>query len=288
MIAIFKREFRSYFHSMIGYVFLAFMLCFIGIYFIMANVLSGYPFVGAILPNVIFIFMFAFPILTMRSMSEERHTKTDQLLLTSPITVPQMVLGKFFGMAAVYGICCLATAILPLIMLMMPYHQTVVDYGCLLAFFLLGCVYIAIGMFISALTESQFIAAVLSIVCFLVMYLAPSLVSFVPNTAAGSFGAFIVIITVIAVIYLIQSRNLYVSLIIEAVGVVAIGLLYRFKTDAFDGLIQKIVNELTLMNPIEMFCGYAMFDLSGIVYYLSLIIFFVVLTVLAVQKRRWN
>ena len=95
MKAIFKREVNSYFESMTGYVFIAFLVAAVGIYFYMINLRDGYPYFSITLNNILFIYMVAIPVLTMRSMAEEKRSKTDQLLLTSPVSVGKIVLQCF-------------------------------------------------------------------------------------------------------------------------------------------------------------------------------------------------
>ena len=104
MIAITKREFKSSFNSMTGYIFVAIMICFVGIYFMAFNLYSGYPQFAYTLLNMQTVFLFAVPILTMRSMAEERRTKTDQLLMTSPVSLSQVVLGKYLALVGVFAI----------------------------------------------------------------------------------------------------------------------------------------------------------------------------------------
>ena len=94
MKAIYKRELKSYFQSMIGYAFIAFLLAFVGIYFMAYNLNAGYPYFSYALSGVMFMFLVAVPILTMKSFSEERKSKTDQLLLTSPVRLVDVVLGN--------------------------------------------------------------------------------------------------------------------------------------------------------------------------------------------------
>ena len=107
MFAIFKREVRSCFHGMIGYVLTAFLLVASAIYFVALNLGYGLPDFGYYtLYNTIFMLLFYFPVLTMRSFAEERRTRTDQLLLTSPVPVQGIVLGKFFALCVVFALPC--------------------------------------------------------------------------------------------------------------------------------------------------------------------------------------
>ena len=190
MIAIYKRELNSYFNSMIGYVFVAVLVFFTGIYFMAYNVYGGLPQFSYTLYSLMTILMFAMPLLTMKSMAEERRSRTDQLLLTSPVTLTGVVLGKFFAMATVFLIPLALCAFCPLIIAMNGEARLLSDYACLLAFFLMGCVFIAIGMFLSSLTESQIIAAVSTFAVLLVLFLWDDLISFLPSALSSLLSAF--------------------------------------------------------------------------------------------------
>ena len=230
MSAIYKRELSSYFNSMIGYVFIAVLVFFTGIYFMAYNLYSGLPQFSYTLYSLMTILMFAIPLLTMKSMAEERRS---QLLLTAPVSLTGVVMGKFLAMATIFLIPVALCAFCPLIIAMNGEARLLSDYTALLAFFLMGCVFIAIGMFLSSLTESQIIAAVSTFAVLLVLFLWDDLVSFLPSALSSLLSAF------------------------------------SF-TQVFYNFVQ-----------------YSMFDLSGLVLYLSLTFLFLFLTVQTLQKRRW-
>lgn len=190
MKAIYKRELRSYFNSMVGYVFIAALVFFVGIFFLANNLFSGYPKFSATLANVLFILIICISVLTMKSMAEERRSRTDQMLLTYPVSLGGVVLGKYLAMVTVFAIPVALFCLCPLIINATGTAYLAQDYATLLAFFLMGCVFIAVGMFISALTESQIIAAVGTFAVLLVLYFWSSLVSFLPDAAANVLGAF--------------------------------------------------------------------------------------------------
>lgn len=164
MTAIYKRELRAFFTSVMGWVFVAVNLFVIGIYFVVYNLMMGYPTISYVLQSVVLIFNMTIPILTMRSLSEERRNKTDQLILTAPVSVGKIVLGKYFAMVTVIAIPTVFVGITPLILMRAGEFQTGVSYASLLGFFLYGCLALAVGLFLSSLTESVVIAAVLSFV----------------------------------------------------------------------------------------------------------------------------
>ena len=164
MKAIFKRELQAYFKTPVGYIFIGMFLLVAAFFFIMYTLLSAIPTVDSIFYNLLSIFMFLIPILTMRLLSEEKNKKTDQVLLTSPISTTEIVLGKFFAACVVYFIA-LAFTLLFLVVIAfhgeIVYLQTLCSY---LGFILLGACLISIGLFISSLTENQIVAAVVTFV----------------------------------------------------------------------------------------------------------------------------
>lgn len=190
MIAVYKRELRSYFTSMVGYVFIASLVFFVGIFFLANNLFSGYPKFSVTLSGVLLILIICISILTMKSMAEERRSRTDQLLLTYPVSLGGVVLGKYLAMVTVLALPTLLFCLCPLIIEATGTAYLAQDYASLLAFFLIGCVYIAVGMFISSLTESQIIASVGTFAVLLVLYFWSSLISFLPDTISEVLGAF--------------------------------------------------------------------------------------------------
>lgn len=178
MLAIYKRELKSYFHSMTGCVFIAFLVMFTGIYFMAYNLNAGYPYFSYTLSGSLIVFLVGIPLLTMRSFSEERKTKTDQLLLTAPVSLTKVVLGKYFAMVTVLAVPNVIFCLFPLLIKLQGTAYLLVDYSSIAVFFLLGCVYLAIGMFMSSLTESQIIAFISTFGILLLLYLWDGILSF--------------------------------------------------------------------------------------------------------------
>ena len=190
MSAIYKRELNSYFNSMIGYVFIAVLVFFTGVYFMAYNLYNGLPQFSYTLYSLMSTLMFVTPLLTMKSMAEERRSRTDQLLLTAPVSLAGVVMGKFFAMVTVFLVPVVLMAFCPLVIALNGEARLLSDYAALLAFFLMGCVFLAIGMFLSSLTESQIIAAVSTFAVLLVLFLWDDLVSFLPAALSGLLSAF--------------------------------------------------------------------------------------------------
>ena len=190
MRAIYRRELGAYFHSPIGYVYVAVQLLFTGYYFMGYNMSYGYPYFSYTLMSMSVVLLFTVPVLTMRSMADERRSRTDQLLLTAPVSLTGLVLGKYLAMVTVVGIPVGLSIFCPLIIALNGTAHLASDYVALLAFFLLACTFVAVGQFISSLTESQVVAAVGTFAALMALYLWSDLVSFLPTAAQGLLGEF--------------------------------------------------------------------------------------------------
>ena len=288
MAAIYKRELKSYFQCMTGYVFIAFLVLFVGIYFMAYNLMSGYPYFSYTLSGMVTIVMIGIPVLTMRSFADDRKTKTDQLLLTAPVSVPNMVLAKYLSMVTVFAVPVLISCLCPLIIKMNGTAYLKADYASILAFFLLGCVYIAIGMFISSTTESQIIAAVGTFGAILLLLLWPSLVNFLPTSASGSLVGFLILWTLcVVILHRVTSHNL-LAFVLEAAGIVALVGAYVAKKSMFDRALVNLVEKIAVTDVFQNFANNYIFDAGGLIYYVSIIFLLVFLTVQSVEKRRWS
>ena len=288
MAAIYKRELKSYFYSMTGCIFIAFMTLFLGIYFMSYNLGSGYPYFSFSLTGMLSIMMFSIPVPTMRSLSDERRSRTDQLLLTSPVSVTGIVLGKYLSMVTVFGATVLVAALCPLIIMANGTAYLAADYASLLAYFLLGCVYISIGLFLSSLTESQIIAAVSTFGVLLLLFLWPSLMMFLPTTASGCAVGFFLIWTAAVLIILRVTDWAALGFVLEAAGAAVLAVLYFAKPSLLEHSLSDVLGKLAFTDVFQTFVADHILDIGGLLLYVSTIIFFIFLTVLSVEKRRWS
>ena len=288
MRAIYKRELRSYFHSMIGYVFIAFLVAYTGIYFLAYNLNYGYPYFSYVLSGILFVYLVAIPILTMRCFAEDKKNKTDQMLLTAPVSLFEIVLGKYLAMVTVIGIPNVIFSAFPLIIKAQGTAYLKVDYISIGVFFLLGCVYAAIGMFLSALTESQMIAFISTFGILLILYLWNGILSMLPSSAVSGLVGVLIILTLIVVYIYQMTGNIVIAGVIEAVGVIAGVVVYFVKSSLYENLLTKMLGRLALADVFTDITSNSIVDITGIALYLSLIVVFVFLTVQAIQKRRWN
>lgn len=288
MLAIYKRELRSYFQSMVGCVFIAFLMVFTGIYFMAYNLTAGYPYFSYTLAGSLIVFIVGIPLITMRSFAEDRKNKTDQLLLTAPVSLGKVVMGKYLAMVTVIAIPNVIFCLYPLIIKSQGTAYLKVDYISIGVFFLLGCVYAAIGMFLSSLTESQIIAFISTFGILLVLYLWDGILSMLPSSAVSGLVWIILLISLIAFYIYHMTENLVISGGIEAIGVIASLVLYFVKSSLYENLITKMLGKLALANVFTDITSNSIVDVTGIALYLTIIAVFVFLTVQSIQKRRWS
>lgn len=182
MKAIYKRELQAYFHSFLGALFIGATLFLLGIYFSVYDLFMGYPYIGYALSAVVFLFLISIPVLCMRILAEERQKKTDQLILTSPVSVGGIVAGKFLALATVFAIPVVIISFYPVIMHFFGAIDFGKSYVAILGFFLYGLACIAICIFISSLTESQVIAAVISFAILFLTYVMSGICNMISST----------------------------------------------------------------------------------------------------------
>lgn len=287
MLSIYKKEIRSYFTTMTGYVFVAFLLLITGIFCTAMNLKSGYPNFEYALSSTGFTFIFVIPILTMRALAEERHQKTDQLLFSLPISVTDIILGKYFSMLTVLAIPIGIICLYPLILMFYGTVYLAATYSAIFGFFLLGAALIAIGMFMSALTESQIIAAVLSFGTILLTYLMGGLSSLIPTTALASFIAFTLCILAVSGLVYYMTKNSTVAYLVAIIGESIIFILYFVNSSLFTGAFTNVLGWLSLYDRFNTFV-YGIFDITSVIYYISIIFIFVFFSIQSVEKQRWS
>lgn len=236
MRAIYKREMRSYFTSPIGYIFIAVFLAMSGILFSLFTFFSGTSDTSSYFLVLLFVFVIVIPLLTMKLLSEERKLKTEQILLTSPVSLSGIVLAKFFAAFTMFGATFLLSELLHVLFL--SRYAASLDVakiiGNVIGILLIGGAFIAIGLFLSALTESQIVAAISTIGVILFLVLLSAL--------AGRIG---------------------------------------------NDILRVSVKWLAIMDRFSPFTA-GIFDLSAILYYVSLAVVFLFLTIRVYEKRRWS
>lgn len=287
MLAIYKKELKSYFTSMIGYVFIAFFLVIVGIYYVVYNLINQYANFEYVLSGVSFIFILLVPILTMRLMAEDKRQKTDQLLFTSPLSIGKIIAGKFMAVFTVFLIAMAVICVYPLVLIQFGAVPLKIAYTAILGFTLLGGAYIALGLFISALTESQLVAAVISFVAILITALMDSLVNFLPTDNRSAFMIFSFMVIILCWLIYSMVHNVTVTLGFGILTEVCLTVVYLLKATFFDGLVSRFFSWFSVIARFDHFVS-GILDLSSVIYYISVIFIFLFVTVQAIKKRRWN
>ena len=287
MTAVFRHELSSYFKSVSGYVFGAFLLLFAGIYTTDINLNAGLTNFEYVLDYMCIIFLIIVPILTMRVVAEERRQRTDQLLYSLPLTMTEVVLGKYGALLVVFLAPMAVIGVYPLILSAFGNVYLPTAYSAWLGFFLLGATLLAIGMFISSLTESQAVAAGLCFLVMLVNYFITSLAGFISTTAFASFAAFTVVILALAGIVWFMTRSGLASGVLALVLEAVLLFFYAGDTSAFEGFFPEVMENLSLFDQFYQFVN-GVFDLRAVVYLLSVSGLFLFLTVQSLEKRRWS
>ena len=277
MSGVYRKEMRSFRTTMIGYVFIAFLLAVIGIYFSFTNLNLSSPRFEALFENIQFVFLVVVPIITMRTMAEERRTRTDQLLFTLPLRTMEIVGGKYLALVSLFGGAMLIVCFYPLILLRFGQINLRAAYLSILGFFLLGCADLAIGLFCSSLTESPVIAAVLSFGTLLILFLMNTIARMVPNTAAGSLVAFLVCIAALALAVYAKLRKVLPSILLWLIASLIPALLFLADRTKLEGSFQRFLSLFYMNGRLTGFYE-GILDIPAIIYYGTVIVIALTLT----------
>ena len=287
MKAIYKREIKMYFNSMIGYVFIAFFVLITAIYFSIQNIVVLSPDFQNILSNVIMMFLILGPMLTMRLLSEEKNKKTDQLLLTAPVSIPSIVLGKYFAAVTVFLISLLITGIFPVILAFFGTVAVAQIIGTYIGFFLLGSAFIAVGLWVSSITDNQIVSAVATFAAIFLLLMVQTIV----KAASGSQGFSLMFAGIIALIiafyFYYNTKNSEISITLFIIEMAVLLILYFVKRSIFTGLAGKFAMMFAVLTRFQNF-AMGLLDVSSIVYFISFIAVFLYFTIRVIEKRRWS
>lgn len=288
MLAIYKKELRQYFNSMIGFVFIAFFLVIIGIYTWAYNLSSGLGNFEVTLGGISFMYVLLVPILTMRIVAEENRQKTDQLLYTAPVSLTKIIVGKYFAVLTLFSCAFIPICIYPLIIHMYGTDVRLAPaYSSIIGFYLLGAATIAIGLFISSLTESQVIASVVSFITLLLTFLLSNITGMLPTEAVSQCVMIAVLWLVICLVFYHMMNNVTVLVMMAVIGEAAIWIIYAVKSSLYESLLTNILNTLALSTRFDDF-SLGILNYDAIVYYVSIAFLFVFLTIQMIKKKRFN
>ena len=287
MTAVLKHELKNYFRSLTAYVFGAGLLLAVGLGAMLYNIEAAVSNFEFALSYFSIIFAVIVPILTMRVIAEERKQKTDQLLYSLPITTTQVIAGKYLALLVVYMIPLCIVALYPLIFSQFGDVYLLTSYGSMLAFFLMGAALIALGVFISSLTDNQGFAAGIGIAVILLNYFSVSLSEYVSTTAFGSVAALCVMILALGAVIRFLTKNENLAYGVCFVLIAAIAIICFMDSAKFEGLLPGIMTKLSLFDRFSGFVN-GVFDMTSIIYYASVIVFFLFLSIQSLEKRRYN
>lgn len=287
MTAIFKREFKSCFTGMIGWVIAAVSLFFLGLYFTNRNLLYASSDFASVLYTMTMILLFLLPAISMRSFAEERKNKTDQLLLTSPVSIPAIVAGKFLAELAVFALPLAAAVVMPLLLQVFGTVSLVAAYSALLGYLLLGGACLAVGTWISALTENQILAYLATFGALLVAYLMNGIQTMFTTGNLLAFIVFMIVLLVASVLVGVICKRLAAGAVVFCAGAVALFVLFQLRPAWLLTAFNAVLSALALFEPFKDIVG-GMFSIPAIVYYLSVMGLFLFLTGQALARRRWN
>ena len=287
MKAVFRHELSFYFRTMTGYLFIGFLLLFVGVYsyvIIIQNHQANFEYV---LSGMSFVFLLIIPVLTMGVIADEKRRKTDQLLYSLPLSMTDVVLGKYFAMLVVLLIPTAIICIYPLVLNLFGNVSLLKSFVAVIGFFFLGATLIAFGMFVSSLTESPAVAAGICFLMLLLNYFMSSLSGYLPVTATPSLVALTALVLIAALIIWMMTRSVGAAGSFAAAAVLILVILYLVNATWFAGLFPNIMSGLSLFNRFNSFVG-GVIDIKTLIFYLTVCVLFVFLSIQSMDKRRWS
>lgn len=293
MSAIYRRELRSYFQGLMGWLFIALITAVFGISVLSRNFIGLYPYIedNFSSPIVLIAAILGISVLTMRCVAEDKRQKTDQLLYSLPISTTQVIMGKYFALVTVLAIAF--ALILPYPFILSLYTTSAGGVNIfsaisgILGFFFLCCSLMAVGVFASTVTENQVVSAVLSFGIMVLFLLSSTLAAFIPDTAFASLFALEVALVILAIVMGVMTHNYWFGLIVGVVTCLGTMGLYMAKQSMFESLFPKILRALSMFDRFNTFT-YRIFDITSIIFDITVAALFLFFAVQSMEKRRWS
>lgn len=286
MLALYKKELKSYFFSMTGFVFVFILLAAFGVFVTVYNLVVSYASLAYAVGSVQIILMFTVPILTSRILASEKRARTDRLLYSLPVSSLAVVLAKYLAMLTVFATALAPVAVYPIVLSVFGSVPLFPSYAALVGFFLLGAALIALSTFLSALTESQVVAAVASLGVVLGLYLFPTLATMIPSGAVASLVAFLLLALLVGGVLHLVSRSLLVPVVTGGALALSATVVYLVDPKLLRGAFPTLLERLALFERFDVFVS-GIFDVTALVYFLSFSVFFLYLTVATFEKKRY-
>lgn len=287
MIAIFKKELRTYFTTLTGYAFLGFFVLITGYFFMSQNVAAASADYSETLLGTMIMFLILVPVLTMRLFAEEARQKTDQLLYTAPLRVTDIVLGKFFAASALFLIGLIITMVFPF--MLSRYGEVNVPgiVGVTVGYFLMGVCLISVGIFISVLTDNQIVAAAGTFAVLFLLLMIDNIANNAPITRIPSLIFVGAIILAVLIVLYSSTKNIAGTVLIGVICYALLAAAYFFIPSLFDSTIIRVLGWLSVLNRFQNFY-IGVFGLSDVIYYITFASAFLYLTATVIEKRRWS
>ena len=286
MFAVYTREMKSFFNNFTGYITIAFFLVFAGIFVTVNNFFVGSSAIESSYSSTVLVYLFAIPILTMKTLSEEKRAGTHILLRSLPLKTTDYILGKYF---AVITMLFIPTAIIFSYTIILSFYGNINLLSAIsgtLALYLCGCALAAIGMFISSLTSSMVSSAICSFGAMLLVYFMPALTLLLPASALGSMITFTILVLLSGLLVYKLSASLTFSLGFTAVCELILLGAYFVKSEWLEGAVRKLFSALSVTSRVEIFTSTAILDLSAILYFVTVTFIFVFFTAQSAEKAR--
>ncbi|MBQ1224036.1 MAG: ABC transporter permease [Oscillospiraceae bacterium] len=290
MGSVYKKEMKVMFSGMMGFIFVAVMLVVVGIFARVYNFGGAYSISNFeySLNGGIWAYLVIVPVLTMRSMAEETRSKTDQLLFTSPISMSEIIMGKFFAMITIIGIPCLVFCTYPIILSAYGTVNFLSAYAGILIFFLLGAMLTSVGLFISTLTDSQIIAAVISFVVVLMALLMSSIIDLVESSSIASVAVFTIVVALATLLVKVMTKDWTIALIVGIVLEVGVMALFFIDSTILETALAAVLSNMAVMGMLDTILFDGLIDLTVYFYFISVTFMFLFLSVQSLEKRRWS
>ncbi len=285
MLAIAKRELRAYFASMTGYIFIGLFIFMTAVFFSLINVAGAYSDYSVTLTSSNILFLILIPALTMRLFAEETKQKTDQLLFTSPLSINQIVFGKYFAALILFVITLGITIIFPISLSFYGEMPIAKIAGVFIGFFLLGAAFISVGLFISLLTNSQTVAAVATFCVLFMLFIVEALATAIPVDRPTSIGFLCAVLVLYSIFVYDSMKSILATLATILIGVAAIFGVYNYNPSLFDGLTGKVFSWFSVFSRFSNFSK-GMIYAADVVYYITFTAFFIFLATVVIERRR--
>ena len=286
MNAIYQKELKSYFTGITGYIFTAIMLVAAGIYTMIYQLSYQYAVFEYVYASVTFIYLIAIPILAMRSYPEERKQKTEQLLYSLPLKMSDIVLGKYLAAVTVLAIPTAIMTVYPFVLSFYGTFNFKIILSTMLCFFLLGCVLLAACMFISTLTENQILAALFSFIIVFIVYFASNIEQYSSSSTLISVVLLIIGIILVTLTVMLLTSNKALGEMVFTVLAVALVAILIFKSSLIEGVASAVLEKIAIFENMYNVI-YGSFDLTYVIYLLTIVFLFNFFSIQVLEKRRW-